>query len=129
MAVTENVRTLVQSLSELLDGHLRLFKLELAEDAKVVGIEVGKVAVLAPLLLVGYGFVCVALALFLRRFIAADLAFLAVGVLNLAVAAVGIGLAVLKLKKRQWLGGTAHEVSASVALLTPRRKLEEPHAS
>ena len=128
MAVTQNLRAVVESLSELLEGHLRLFKVELSEDARVVGVEVGKIAALAPLLLVGYGFLCVALALVLGRVMAPDLAFLLVGALNLAIAGSGIYLAVVKLKARQWLPSTAKEVDASRATLAHSVKRELPDA-
>jgi hypothetical protein len=115
MVQPSHLRALLESVQALLDGHIRLFKVELAEDAKVIGVQVGKIAALAPLILVGYGFLCIALALFLRRFMSADLAFLLVGVLNLVAGAVGIALAALKLRDRRVLEGSMTELQASTS--------------
>ena len=89
MALANQLRELVDAFSELVAQHLRLARMELAADARFVGLRVGVIAALAPLILVGYGFLCVALALTLRRVMAADLAFLIVGVLNLLIGGVG----------------------------------------
>jgi uncharacterized membrane protein YqjE len=113
MVDAAHLRALAESLQELVVGHIRLFKVELAEDARVIGVQVAKIAAFAPLLFVGYAFLCLALALFLRRFMAFDAACLTVGVLNLAVGGAGIALAALKLKEKRVLDGSMQELEAS----------------
>jgi len=127
MPLAEHLRTTVVSFAELLDGHVRLLKIELAEDAKVVGVQVGKIAAFAPLLLVGYGFVNVALALWLRRFVAADLSFLLVGLLNLLVAGAGIAGALLALKRHAMMPATHAELAATSATMLKAVGREAPH--
>jgi hypothetical protein len=128
MLPATHLRALVESIQALLDGHIRLFKVELADDAKVIGVQIGKIAAFAPLILVGYGFVCVALALFLRRFISVDIAFLLVGVLNLAVGAAGVALAALRLRDRKVLEGSLAELQASgnavLTAITPKTEIQ-----
>ncbi len=118
MSTAQNLRAVIESFSDLLEGHIKLFKLELAEDAKVVGVQVGKIVAFLPLIFVGYGFLCAALALFLQRYIAADLAYLTVGLLNLGGGALGVALAARKLSQKQVLEGTRREAAATGAALT-----------
>lgn len=117
MALGVDLRSTVDAFADLVSRHVRLARLELARDAKEIGTEIGKIAVLAPLILVGYGFLCVALALFLRRFIAADLAFLLVGAVNLAVALGGIRQAALGLQGRTVLAQSLKELERTTGAL------------
>jgi hypothetical protein len=117
MALGVDLRSTVDAFADLVQRHLKLLRLELARDAKEMGTEVGKIAVLSPLLLVGYGFLCVALALFLRRFMAPDLAFLVVGVLNLAVALGGIRQAALNLSGRAVLSRSLEQLERTTGVL------------
>ncbi len=127
MAPAEHLRTLVESFQELVEGHIRLFKVELAEDARIVGIQVAKIAAFVPLILVGYGFVCAATELFLRRFLPIDVSLLIVGLLNLGVGAGGIALAAFKLRGRQVLLGSTQELMASRAVLMETAGLKPEH--
>ncbi len=125
MPVAEHLRGLVESFSELVSGHIALFKVELHEDAKVIGTQVGKIAGFAPLLLVGYGFLCVALALFLRRWIAADLAFLLVGLANVVGGGLGIYFAAMKLKNKKPLNAAIDQLEVTRAQLTPGNQVRQ----
>jgi hypothetical protein len=127
MVAAEHLRNLVASFQDLLEGHIRLFKIELAEDARVVGIQVAKIAAFVPLILTGYGFVCAATALFLRRFLPFDVSLLIVGLVNLAVGAGGIALAALKLRGRQVLLGSTQELLTSRAVLMETAGLKPEH--
>jgi uncharacterized membrane protein YqjE len=121
-ALGTQIRELVDAFSELVAQHVRLARMELAQDARFVGIRVGLIAALAPLILVGYGFLCVALALALRRVMAADLAFLLVGVLNLLIGGVGIAIVGRQLGERKVMGSTITELDTSTALVFPREE-------
>jgi len=124
MALGTQLRDVVDGFSELVAQHLRLARVELADDAKYVGVRVGIIAALAPLILVGYGFLCVALALTLRRVMAADLAFLLVGLVNLIGGAIGVVLAARQLGSRRVMHESLSELEASSSLL--RRAEERP---
>lgn len=120
MALGTQLRELVDAFSELVAQHVRLARMELSADAKFIGVRVGLIAAFAPLILVGYGFLCVALALALRRWMDADLAFLAVGFLNLIIGGVGIAVVARQLGERKVLSATVNEFDTSSALLLPK---------
>jgi hypothetical protein len=117
MALLAQMRELVDSVSELTAQHVRLARLEFSEDARYVGVRVGVIAALAPLILVGYGFLCVALALSLRRVMAADLAFLIVGLINLVPGVIGIALVAQQLQGRKVMDATLTELEATTAVV------------
>lgn len=117
MALGTQLRDVVDGFSELTAQHIRLARVELADDAKYVGVRVGVIAALAPLILVGYGFLCVALALTLRRVMAADLAFLLVGLVNLIGGVIGIVLAARQLGSRRVMHESLTELEASSSML------------
>lgn len=120
MALVSEIRELVDGISELTAQHIRLARVELAEDARFVGVRVGLIAALAPLILVGYGFLCVALALTLRRVMPADLAFLLVGLLNLAIGVIGIARVAKQLQGKKMLGATISELETTSAVVLHR---------
>ncbi len=124
MALSTQLRDVVDGFSELTAQHIRLARVELADDAKYVGVRVGVIAALAPLILVGYGFLCVALALALRRVMAADLAFLLVGLVNLIGGVIGIVLAAKQLGARNVMHESVAALEASSTLLA--RGEEQP---
>lgn len=126
MALGTQLRELVDAFSELVAQHVRLARMELSQDARFVGVRVGLIAAFAPLILVGYGFLCVALALALRRVMADDLAFLSVGVLNLVIGGVGIAIVARQLGARKVMSATVRELDASTALLLPREGSRQP---
>jgi uncharacterized membrane protein YqjE len=120
MALGTQIHELVDAFSELVAQHVRLARMELSQDARFVGIRVGIIAALAPLILVGYGFLCVALALALRRVMAADLAFLLVGVINLLIGGIGIAVVGRQLSERKVMDATLGEFESSTAVVLPR---------
>ena len=117
MALGTQLRDLVDSFSDLTAQHLRLARVELASDAKFIGLRVGVIAALAPMIFVGYGFVCIALAYALQRVIALDLSFFLVGLLNLALGGTGIYAAVKQLQSRPVLDETLSELDATTTLV------------
>ncbi|MBS1150653.1 MAG: hypothetical protein H6Q89_2351 [Myxococcaceae bacterium] len=122
MQLADHFRELVDALSDLIARHLKLAQVELKEDVRAIGIDVGKLAAFVPLVLIGYLLLCVAAALFLNRYMGADLAFLLVGAFNLGVGGLGILLAVRKLKSRQVMNDTRAEIeSTAIALSTERQ--------
>ena len=117
MALGAQLRELVDAFSELVAQHVRLARLELAQDARFVGVRVGVIALLAPLFLVGWGFLCGALALAIHRSLSADLAFLIVGLLNLLLGGIGIGIAAKQLSGRKVMDTTLAELESSTAII------------
>lgn len=113
MQLADHFRELVDSFSELIGKHIKLARFELKEDAKAIGLEVGKILAFVPLLLVGYIMLAVAAGLFLHRYVAADVAFLIVAAFNLGLGGLGIFLAIKKLRARQVLDDTKAEIETT----------------
>jgi hypothetical protein len=120
MSLVAHLKELAESLSTLLAQHLQLARLELQADVRYIGVRVGLIAALAPLILVGYGFLCVALALTLRRVVPADISFLLVGLFNLAGGVGGIALIARQLAGRRVLHTTVSELQATSSLVLHR---------
>lgn len=111
----------------LVREHLALARIELIEDVKSVGGDSARVAAFTPFLLVGYLFVCIALAILIGQALGLGWAFLIVGVLNLLVGGVGVALGLGRLKHRRVLDDTVEELRATTALLgTVRQPAEAP---
>ena len=117
MQLADHFRELVDAFSDLIVKHVKLVRVELREDARLIGIEVGKILAFVPLLMVGYLILSVAVALFLHRYMAADVAFLIVATFNLIVGGVGIFLAIKKLQARQLMNDTRAEIESTASAL------------
>jgi uncharacterized membrane protein YqjE len=124
MALGSQLRDVVDGFSELTAHHIRLARVELAQDARFIGVRVGLIAALAPLILVGYGFLCVALALVLRRVMSADLAFALVGLLNLIGGISGIAVAARQLNEKKVMHETLSELEETSSLVVRREEGE-----
>lgn len=122
MALGAQLRELVDAFSDLVAQHVRLARLELAQDARFIGVRVGVIALLAPLFLVGWGFLCVALALAIHRSLSADLSFLIVGLLNLVLGGVGIGLAAKSLSTHKVMDASLSELESSTAIIRKEKR-------
>jgi hypothetical protein len=125
MTLASQLREVVNALSELLAQHVRLARAELADDARFVGVRVGLIAALAPLILVGYGFLCVGLALGLRHVMPVEWAFVLVGVLNLGGGLLGIWGAAKELSGRKVMNESLTALERSTALVQ-RKSVEVP---
>jgi uncharacterized membrane protein YqjE len=122
MALGTQLRDVVDGFSELTAQHIRLARVELAEDARFVGVRIGVIAALAPLILVGYGFLCVALAYALQRVMSPDLSFLIVGLINLIGGGAGITIAARQLGRKKVMNETLMELETSSAIVLKREE-------
>jgi uncharacterized membrane protein YqjE len=122
MVQVNPLREVVEAFSELVAQHVRLARMEVKEDARFVGVRVGVIAAFAPLILVGYSFLCIALALSLRRIMGEELAFVLVGVLNLVISAIGIAVAARQLARRKLMNATVVELETSSAVVLARKQ-------
>lgn len=120
MALSTQVRELVDAFSELVAQHVRLAKMELADDARFVGLRVGLIAALAPLILVGYGFLCGGLAIALAAVMPTALAFVVVGLLNLVAGGAGIAVAARQLSERKMMPTTFTELESTRVVVSAR---------
>ncbi|MCP3101773.1 phage holin family protein [Myxococcus sp. K15C18031901] len=112
------VGRMADSFSRLVTQHLQLARLELTEDVKSMGMNVAMIAAFVPFILVGYAFLCGALAAVLAPWLGWAGALGAVGLLNLVGGGGGVGWALHRLKTRRVMDDTTDELSRSMAALT-----------
>jgi hypothetical protein len=91
-ALLSLVRELVDSLGQLVAGHLRLARAEIGGDARRFARRTALVSLAAAFGLVGYGLACVAAALALARAVGAPLAFLTLGGAHVLGASIALGI-------------------------------------
>jgi uncharacterized membrane protein YqjE len=112
------VGRMADSFSRLVTQHLQLARLELAEDMKSTGLSVAMIVAFVPFILVGYAFLCGALAALLSVWLGWAGALGAIGLVNLAGGALGALWAVQRLKNRRVMDDSSQELSRSMAALT-----------
>jgi uncharacterized membrane protein YqjE len=130
------VGRMADSFSRLVSQHITLARLELAEDAKAMGLDVARIIAFVPFILVGYIFLCGALSVVLAAWVGYAGALAVVGGLNVVGGGLGIWRAVARLQNRQVMDDSSQELSRSMAVLTtvsppavpsqPRNVLKEP---
>lgn len=131
------VGRMADSFSRLVSQHITLARLELAEDAKAMGLNVARIIAFVPFVLVGYVFLCGALSVVLATWLGYAGALAVVGGLNVVGGGLGIWRAVANLQNRQVMDDSSQELSRSVAAITstvnphavpsqPRNVLKEP---
>lgn len=116
--IAAQVSRIADGFSRLVSQHVALARMELAEDARAIGISVGTIAALAPFVLVGYTLLCGALALAIAPWVGLAGGLALVGGVNVLGGAGGILLAVNRLRARQMLGTTRQELSQSAQVLS-----------
>jgi uncharacterized membrane protein YqjE len=110
-------RETADALGQLTVQHLRLARLEIKADLRAMGLQAGLIAVLAALATVGYGLTMAGLAIILDGGSKGGIPLLAIGVVHVVVAGVGILVTVLRLRRMRLMNSTADEVNQSLAPL------------
>ncbi|MCP3141126.1 phage holin family protein [Pyxidicoccus xibeiensis] len=116
--ITALVGRMADGFSRLVTQHLQLARMELAEDVKATGLDVAMIAAFVPFILVGYAFVCGAIAALLSPWLGWAGALGGVGLLNLAGGAGGAFWAVKRLQARRVMDDSSQELTRSMAALT-----------
>ena len=122
------VTRLTDGFSRLVTQHLTLARVELIEDARALGMDVALIAAFVPFILVGYAFLCGALAAVLAPWLGWAGALALVGAVNLVGGIVGILRAASRLKSLRVMDGTAAELNRSVNALAPASDAAKPAA-
>jgi len=112
------VGRMADGFSRLVTQHLQLARMELAEDVKATGMDVAMIAAFVPFILVGYAFLCGALAALLSTWIGWGWALSGVGLVNLAGGVGGALWAVKRLQARRVMDDSTSELTRSMAALT-----------
>lgn len=109
------VGRMADGFSRLVSQHIQLARAELGEDIRGMGLDVARIAMVVPFLLVGYLFVCGAIAALLSSFIGWAGALGLVGGANLAGGGYLLYRALTGLRTRQVMNDTAQELTRSVS--------------
>src|SRR5207248_11738278 len=88
--IATSLTNLADGIGKLVTQHLTLARMELAEDAKAVGTQLGKIIAFVPFVLIGYALLCVAGAVALSQIVPLAGALAIVGGVNVLGGAVGI---------------------------------------
>lgn len=106
------------AMGRLVTQHLTLARLELAEDARQLGQSLGRIALFVPFLVVGYAFLCGALAAVLSRWLGIWGALAVMGGVNLVGGGIGILHGVSQLRQKRVMPGTQNELNRSATVLS-----------
>src|SRR2546423_268093 len=89
---------ITDGLSRLMSEHLALIRVELRDDSRALAMDLARIVLFLPLVIVGYGLLCAALAVALSHAIGLAGAFAIVGGINVLFGGLGAYLAAMKLK-------------------------------
>jgi Putative Actinobacterial Holin-X, holin superfamily III len=112
------VKETADGFGHLIAEHVNLARLELVADAKTSGRKVAVIALIVPVIFIGYALVCVGLAMLLSRWLGASNAFFLVGGAHVVLGGAAIAVAVRRLSDVHPMRETVHEVNRSVEALT-----------
>ncbi|QRK14167.1 phage holin family protein [Archangium violaceum] len=115
--LTALVGRLTDGFSKLVTQHLTLARVELMEDARIMGQDVALIAAFVPFVLVGYAFLCGALAAVLAQWVGWAGSLALVGAVNLVGGVLGITRVAMRLKSHRVMDETTQELERSVAVL------------
>jgi hypothetical protein len=116
--IIELVKETADGFGHLLAEHVKLARLELVADIKTHARQVAVIALIVPLLFIGYALVCVGVAIFLSQWLGRSAAFFLVGGLQIVLGGLAIAIVAGRLRRAKLLNETASEVNRSVATLT-----------
>ncbi|MGQ0504421.1 MAG: phage holin family protein [Myxococcaceae bacterium] len=109
---------MADGLGKLFTEHLALAKLELAEDARVLGGNLAKIAAFVPFVLVGYMLLCAALGMVLAQWVGYAGGFGIVGGANLLGGGFGIYVASAKLRTHAMMNDSIEEMGRSASVFS-----------
>ncbi len=122
---SESILALIKETADgfghLLADHIKLARLELVADVKNYGRQVALIALIVPILLIGYAIVCLGLAALLAPLIGHAGGLLVVGGAHVVVGAVAIMVAVGRLRRAQPMSDSVEEASRSMETFAPSR--------
>lgn len=126
------VKETADGFGHLIAEHVKLARLELVADAKASARKIAAIALIVPILFIGYALACVGLAVLLAPALGTPGAFFLVGGGQVLLGAVAIAIAAGRLRQVQPLRETVHEVGRSVeaiAAIGASNGAPAPHTS
>lgn len=116
--IAATVGNIADGLSKLVTQHIALARVELLDNVRSVGADLGRLVAFAPFLLVGYALCCLALAVILTPSCGRAGALLVVGGSNLLGGSAGAFFSIQRLRKKKMLAQSAEELSRSALALS-----------
>jgi hypothetical protein len=117
--IAERLRATAEDLVELVTAQVKLARLELLGDARVLAGRVARFAVFVPLVVLGYGFLAAAGASALAAYVGLPWALALVGAVNVAAGAGGMVRAMRALRRVRLLEHSREEIDRSLARVGP----------
>jgi len=115
------IKETADGFGHLLADHIKLARLELVADVKSYGRQVALIALIVPILFMGYGIVCLGLAALLEPLVGRAGGLFLVGGGHIAIGAVAITVAVGRLRRAQPMSESVEEMSRSMETFAPAR--------
>jgi|WetSurMetagenome_2_1015567.scaffolds.fasta_scaffold897115_1 hypothetical protein len=110
-------RETADALGRLTVQHLRLARLEIKADLRAMGLQAARIAVLAALVVVGYGLAMAGLAVLVDGGSKGGLGLVVIGSVHVVGAGVGTLITVARLRHLRLMNATAEEMSRSLSPL------------
>jgi protein-S-isoprenylcysteine O-methyltransferase Ste14 len=117
--IAERLRTTAEDLVELVTAQVKLARLEVLADARILASRVARFAVFVPLVLIGYGFLVAAGASALAAYLGLPWALALVGAVNVAAGAGGLVRASRALRRVRLLEHSREAIDQSLARVGP----------
>jgi uncharacterized membrane protein YqjE len=117
--LTTLLKRTMEGVGHLVSEHLELAKLELKENATAFRSQIGLLMVFGAFVVVGYGFLCAALAVALSEWVSIGVALLIVGLANAFGGGIGLYVAASRIKSTRMLPESGREISESAEALAP----------
>src|SRR6266700_479553 len=112
------VKETADGFGHLLAEHVKLARLELVADARASGRKIATIALIVPVIFIGYALAAVGLAVLLAHSLGTAGAFFAVGGGHVVLGGLAVAIAAKRLGRVHPMRDTVSEVNRSVALIT-----------
>jgi uncharacterized membrane protein YqjE len=115
------IKETADGFGHLLADHIKLARLELVADVKSYGRQVTLIALIVPIIFIGYAILCVGLAAALAPWLGRAGGLFLVGGAHIVIGALAIMVAVRRLRRAQPLSETVEEMTRSMETFSPGR--------
>lgn len=115
------IKETADGFGRLLADHIKLARLELVADVKSYGRQVTLIALIVPIIFIGYAIVCVGVAAALGPWLGLAGGLFLVGGAHILIGAIAIMVAVRRLRRAQPLSETVEEMTRSMETFSSAR--------
>jgi hypothetical protein len=115
------IKETADGFGHLLADHIKLARLELVADVKSYGRQVALIALIVPILFIGYAILCFGLAAALAPWLGRAGGLFLVGGAHIVIGAVAIAVVVRRLRRAQPMSESVEEMNRSMETFSPAR--------